>query len=77
MSVFIASINGTLVECGSALALAYLYDVRIDDKGVVTVGDKTHSMSYKMDEWSEHEALFDFCRWHLPKLFKIYKGERL
>jgi hypothetical protein len=38
-----------------------MFDIVINDSGVITVDGKPDTISYNMEEWTKTEAIRDFC----------------
>jgi hypothetical protein len=66
-----------LIECKTAFEVAYWFDIRIDEKGILTFEGKQDTVSYNMKEFTKEEAIVEFVLHRLKKFVKIYKAELL
>ena len=69
--------NSEVVECQTALELAFHGNVTVTDSGKVYINGMRDTMSHNMKEWTNAEARENFARTRLSRYFTIYKAERL
>lgn len=69
--------NCEIVECETLTEVLSNFNIDITKTGEVIFEGIKHPTSYNMKQFTPEEVFKDFARYALPKLVKVYKGDRL